>query len=112
MRAAARLAAFACSNAAPSMYLIRRHQQYRCRTYAASAQLISKWRSVLSQVQVDSQESSPLLQADGLRQLLKDAIHVYKTEGAAAVVPDQVISTAAKEVHKAPVSNSWSGQDM
>jgi hypothetical protein len=64
--------------------------QQQQQKYTTSVSLIRKWQEILSNVHNEQQTNNPALQADELRQLLKDAIHVYKTEGAAAVVPDQV----------------------
>ncbi|WIA15337.1 hypothetical protein OEZ85_002002 [Tetradesmus obliquus] len=68
----------------------RTHWHQQQQQYTTSVGLIRKWQDILSNVNTEEQSRQPTLETNDLRQLLKDAIHVYKTEGAAAVVPDQV----------------------
>jgi hypothetical protein len=87
IRARARASAWCiCSSCSSSAPWWQQQQQQ----YTTSVQLIGKWQEILSNVKHEQHVNAPILQADNLRQLLNDAIHVYKTEGAAAVVPDQV----------------------
>lgn len=80
----------------------RTHWHQQQQQYTTSVGLIRKWQDILSNVNTEEQSRQPTLETNDLRQLLKDAIHVYKTEGAAAVVPDQVrVSPAAARRHVA-----------
>jgi hypothetical protein len=87
----AQAATFCCTSRSP--------WQQQQQLYTTSVELIGKWQSVLSDAKNALQPNIPILQAEHLRQLLNDAIHVYKTEGAAAVVPDQVMPWPAVLLH-------------
>lgn len=62
---------------------------------STTTDIISKWQGLLSAGAVSDQSNAassrgPLHTQEHMRQLMQDAIHIYRSEGAAAVLPDRI----------------------
>lgn len=64
------------------------------RSLATSSDIISKWQGLLSygipQQSTAESSSRALQRRDDMQQLMHDALQIYKSEGAAAVLPDRI----------------------